>query len=104
MNMQSTQIIVIWELVPENRRMAVVERLFGIHFPLKLEPVIYDITERMAEDYSGGYWHFYTLSNGGFYMAPAENRVFHVTCDNMFEGDLSGDALGSPHVSMHTPI
>jgi hypothetical protein len=48
----------------------------------------------MAGDYSGGYWDFYQLSNGGFYMAPSEDRVFHVTCDNMFEGDLSADALG----------
>ena len=59
-----------------------------------MEPVIYGITDRMAADYKGGYWDFYTLSNGGFYMAPSDDRLFHVTCDNCFEGDLSGDALG----------
>jgi hypothetical protein len=32
--------------------------------------------------------------NGGFYMTPSNDQVFHVTCDNMFEGDLSADALG----------
>ena len=48
----------------------------------------------MADTYDGGYWDFYTLSNGGFYMAPAEDRIYHVSCDNMFEGDLSADALG----------
>ena len=58
-----------------------------------VEPVIYGITGRMAKDYSGGYWEFYTLSNGGFYMAPAEDHVFHVTCDNMFEGGLSAELL-----------
>ena len=94
MNTQSAQITVTRGLVPEDRRMAVVERLFGVHFPLQIEPVVYGITERMAEDYTGGYWEFYTLSNGGFYMAPSTDVVFHVTCDNMFEGDLSGDALG----------
>jgi hypothetical protein len=94
MNTQSTQIIVTRELVQEDRRMAVVERLFGVRFPLQIEPIVYGITERMAEDYSGGYWEFYTLSNGGFYMAPSTDVVFHVACDNMFEGDLSGDALG----------
>jgi hypothetical protein len=82
------------ELVPYDRRTAVAERLFGIHFPLQLEPSIYGITDRMAEDYTGGYWVFYTLSNGGFCMAPPTDRLFHVTCDNMFDGDLSGDALG----------
>jgi hypothetical protein len=94
MNTQSTQRIVARTLVPEDRRTAVVEQLFGIHFPLRLEPVIYGITERMAEDYSGGYWDFFQLSNGGFYMAPSTDRIFHVTCYNYFEGDLSGDALG----------
>jgi hypothetical protein len=48
----------------------------------------------MAECYHGGYWIFYSLSNGGFYMAPSSDDRFHVTCDNMFEGDLSADALG----------
>ena len=36
----------------------------------------------------------YTLSNDGFYMAPSGDEVFHVACDNMFEGDISADALG----------
>ena len=94
MNTQSAQIQVTRELVPEDQRLNVTERFFSLHFPLKLEPVIYGITERMAEDYSGGYWDMYTLSNGGFYMAPSGDDVFHVTCDNMFEGDLSRDATG----------
>ena len=94
MNTQTSLNLVTKELVPEDRRMAVTERLFGIHFPLQMEPVIYGITDRMARDYSGGYWNFYTLSNNGFYMAPSGDAVFHVTCDNMFEGDLSADALG----------
>ena len=94
MNTQSTLTVVTREFVPEDRRMAIVERLFGVHFPLQIEPVVYGITERMAPEYHGGYWDFYTLSNGGFYMAPATDSIFHVICDNYFEGDLSGDALG----------
>jgi hypothetical protein len=81
-------------LVPEDQRLSVTAELFGAHFPLQLEPVIYGITERMAEDYHGGYWHFYTLDNGGFYMAPDDDRVFAVSCDNYFIGELSADALG----------
>jgi hypothetical protein len=91
---QTSLSLVTKELGPEDQRMAVTERLFGIHFPLQMEPVIYGITDRMAEDYSGGYWDMFTLSNGGFYMAPSGDDVFHVTCDNMFEGGLSADALG----------
>lgn len=74
--------------------MAVVDKLFGTRFPLELEPFVYGITERMAEAYKGGYWDFHQLSNGGFYMAPSDDRTYHVVCDNMFEGDLSADALG----------
>ena len=48
MNTQASQIQVTRERVSEDQRMAVVERLFGIHFPLKLEPVSYGIAERMA--------------------------------------------------------
>jgi hypothetical protein len=94
MNTQASLLPATRELVPEDRRLDVVEGLFGMAFPLQLEPVIYGITDRMAEDYTGGYWDFFTLSNGGFYMAPAEDRIFHVKCQNMYEGDLSADALG----------
>ena len=51
------------ELVPADRRLDTTEKLFGIHFPLHMEPVIYGITERIARGYKGGYWDFYTLSN-----------------------------------------
>ena len=74
--------------------MAITERLFGIHFPLRLEPVIYTFTELLAKDYNGGYWEFYTLSNGGFYMAPNSDACFDVRCDNQYQGELSADALG----------
>ena len=66
------------KLVPQNQRLAITEKLFGVHFPLALEPVIYTFTDKLAKDYLGGYWEFYTLSNGGFYMAPASDSTFHV--------------------------
>ena len=93
--MQAALNLINRELVPEDRRLDTTERLFGIHFPLQMEPVIYGITDRMAgEDYNGGYWDFYTLSNGGFYMAPSSDDIFQVTCDNFFQDALSSDALG----------
>jgi len=86
--------IVTRVLVPETRRSDHVNQLFGIHFPLQLEPVIYGITEQMAPDYKGGYWEFFSLSNGGFYMAPDANRTFKVSCQNYYTGTMSADALG----------
>ena len=85
---------VIRQLVPDGRRMAVAADLFGIHFPLRLEPVIYGVADRMAAEYHGGYWHFYTLDNGGFYLAPEGDQTYQVSCDNCWQGELSADALG----------
>jgi hypothetical protein len=94
MESQTSLNLVTRDLVSEDQRMSVTERLFSIYYPMRLEPVVFGITEKMSKDYTGGYWDFYTLSNGGFYTAPSGDDIFHVTCDNMFEGDLSADALG----------
>ena len=80
--------------VEDDHRICHTAKLFGIHFPLRLEPFIYDVTGRLCREYSGGYWQFYTLSNGGFYMAPDSDTVFQVTCESGYEGELSADALG----------
>jgi hypothetical protein len=82
------------QLVPEEQRLAVTADLFGAHFPLAIEPVVFSITERMAQDYHGGYWNFYQLSNSGFYLAPEGDQIYPVSCDNYFTGQLSADALG----------
>jgi hypothetical protein len=86
--------IVTRELVPEERRADFVDALFGVHFPMQLEPYIYTVTSQLSADYRGAYWHFHSLGNGGFYMAPESESPFRVQCPNGFEGVLSGDALG----------
>ncbi|MDP2102106.1 MAG: antirestriction protein [Methylotenera sp.] len=68
--------------------------LFGIRFPLNIEPAIYSIASNIATEYNGAYWEFYSLSNGGFYMAPCSDQSYQVSCDNGYEGKLSPDALG----------
>jgi len=67
-------------------------RVFGINFPLRIEPTVYMFAERLSPDYRGGYWHFYSLDNGGFYMAP--DGTYPVISDNGFTGDMTGDAFG----------
>lgn len=68
--------------------------LFGIRFPLNIEPAIYSIAGNIASEYNGAYWEFYALSNGGFYMAPCSDKAYQVSCENGYEGKLSPDALG----------
>ena len=81
-------------IVPEEERLDITTKLFDVYFPMQIEPFIYGITDRIASSYNGGYWDFYTLSNGAFYMAPSSNETFHVSCENYFQGQLSADALG----------
>ena len=82
------------QLVKDSDRVNHTAGIFGVHFPMRLEPFVYSVTDSLASEYNGGYWEFYSLSNGGFYMAPVSDRIFHVSCDNGFEGNLSADALG----------
>ena len=78
----------------EGERADFVHALFGLNFPLRLEPTIFAIADRLAEDYNGGFWVFHALGNGGFFMAPDVDHGYEVSCDNGFEGTMSSDALG----------
>ena len=92
--MQTQEHIIIALVVPESERLDAADELFGIRFPLALEPMIYRFAEQLAPDYTGGYWQFYRLSNGGFYIAPNLDGPFAVVADNGFVGVMSPDALG----------
>ncbi|MEQ8262576.1 antirestriction protein [Pseudohaliea sp.] len=85
---------IIRTVVPEEDRCQVVEDLFGIDFPLRLEPLIFHIAGTMAPSYTGGYWAFFTLSNGGFYLAPEGPDRYLASSMNGWSGGLSADALG----------
>ena len=80
--------------VDDKQRIQHTSDLFGMKFPLNIEPAVYSIASNIASDYNGAYWEFYSLSNGGFYMAPCSDKAYQVSCDNGFEGMLSADALG----------
>lgn len=80
--------------VETSNRVRVASELFGYDFSLKIEPAVFSIADAQAINYNGGYWDFYTLSNGGFYMAPKSTDRYLMACPNQYEGELSGDALG----------
>ena len=93
-NIETSDGTVTAYLVPDNERLSITADLFGFFFPMKLEPVIYHFAGTLAEAYNGGYWAFYRLSNGGFYMAPEQDEPFGVQSINGFTGSLSAEALG----------
>ena len=80
--------------IDDKQRIQHAADLFGIHYPLNIEPAVYSITSNLAPEYKGAYWEFYSLSNGGFYMAPCSDTHYKVSCENGFEEKLSADALG----------
>ena len=86
--------IITREQIKVNQRVSHTAEVFGVHFPMQFEPYVYSVTERLTCEYDGGYWQFYALSNGGFYMAPDPDKLFFVSCENGYEGNLSADALG----------
>lgn len=80
------------EIVPEEQRLALIERLLGI--PIRIEIVIQGIARRMCKGCEFKNWLCFRLSNGGLYFIPAINRMYPVVCDNQYRGILSSDALG----------
>lgn len=57
--------------VPDEQRVTFWPLHFGsIPQWITLEPTVFAWMDRLCADYSGGIWNFYTLSNGGAFMAP----------------------------------
>lgn len=79
-------------LIPQNERLNTLPRHFGRHM-VRFEMRVYDLMDTFAKEYRGGFWNFYDLSNGGFYMAPAIETL-SLSIPNGFEGRMSGDAAG----------
>ena len=66
---------------------------------ITLEPHIFAWMDRFCADYSGGIWQFYTLSNGGAFMAPEpdEDNDEKWTLFNPINGngaEMSAEAAG----------
>ncbi|MDM2804705.1 antirestriction protein [Citrobacter sp. Cpo109] len=58
-------------LLPDEQRIGFWPQYFGtIPQWITLEPHIFAWMDRLCANYSGGIWQFYTLSNGGAFMAP----------------------------------
>jgi len=82
-------------LVAERDRLSFLPTFLGPSLFLRGEILVYNWMDYLSKDYNGGFWNFYTLSNGGFYLAPSTNKTFSLCVEgNGFEGELSADAAG----------
>jgi len=87
--------IVTATLIPENERFTFLPRYFGRKSFMLGEPLVYSWLDRLSEDYTGGFWNFYELSNGGFYLAPAGDTMYRIEVEgNGYRGQVSADAAG----------
>ena len=81
--------------VAEDNRLLFFPALFGPRLMLRGEAIVYGWMRKLSTDYTGGLWNFYTLNNGGYYLAPAApDRLTIKVNSNEFEGQLSADAAG----------
>lgn len=81
-------------LVPENERLNFLPKMFPGCFSAG-ETAVYFFTSKLCSAYNGARWNFYTLSNGGFYMAPALDGYLSVEWEgNAYEGVMKADTLG----------
>ena len=84
---------IVATLVPEEDRLKFLPRYFGKHM-LTVEHALYAQFAKLCPTYTGGYWQFYELSNGGCYLAPNRETSPLLHDGNFFEARVSGDAAG----------
>jgi hypothetical protein len=78
--------------IAERDRLRALPRHFGVQSMLRVESAVYAAMRDLAPEYQGGYWHYYELSNGRFYIAPDASAPFEASVDgNGFRGSLSPD-------------
>lgn len=86
--------------VPDEQRITFWPQHFGgIPQWILLEPRIFARMDRLCEDYCGGVWQFYTLSNGGAFMTPepedgSEDKWTLFNDMNGNGADMSAEAAG----------
>ena len=83
---------------PDEQRAVFWPQQFGsIPQWITLEPHIFGWMDRFCRDYSGGIWNFFTLSNGGAFMAPENENDEKWTLFNSMNGngaEMSAEAAG----------
>lgn len=82
-------------LIASTDRMKFYPAAFGKTHMMRGEALVFDYMGRLSQDYKAAFWHFYELSNGGYYMAPAIDTEMHVeVAGNWFSGSMPADAAG----------
>lgn len=85
-------------IVSESDRLTILPRVFGEQYMLEFEISVYgwmsELSATSESPYKGGFWQFYTLSNGGFYMAQTTDGRITLTSPSGLDGEMSMAAAG----------
>lgn len=78
----------------EDRRIQFLPRYFS-RYMLKVEAQIFAQMGALCQSYRGGLWNFFELSNGGAFMAPADEKPLEIeVAGNGYRGSMSAAAAG----------
>lgn len=80
-------------IVDPQQRKRFLSSLFGPYF-IRGESLVYAWMRDLSDNYQGGYWNYYELSNGGLCMSPEMASRYLKIRQNKFKGTMSTDALG----------
>ncbi len=76
-------------------RLEFLPKFFGRGYVLA-ESTLYRVMRWLCNEYDGGYWDYFTLDNGGFFMAPSDaGKTWAVGVDsNGWRGEMGSEAVG----------
>ena len=82
-------------IIPSLQRAQTLPAYFP-HTFIVMESAAYRFADVLCKEYSGAYWEFHSLSNGGFYMSPDLKDMLRVEVPfgNAYLGQMSADAFG----------
>lgn len=96
MNINTSNVpsLVTAALVPEANRLNFLPRHFG-RLMMVVEREVFTQMRDLCESYSGGFFDFYDLSNGGCFMALSQSEPLKIeVLGNGYAGTLSAEAAG----------
>lgn len=88
-----TQTITAKRIVGESQRMNFLVEHFGKAF-LAAEMMLYNHMQQLCSSYNGGLWDFFTLSNGGVFLAPAAEGTYLISSPNGVSEEVSEEGAG----------
>jgi hypothetical protein len=68
-------------------------KLFGVRL-YWIQSFAIDTASSLSSVNNEGSWDYFTLGNGGFYMAPAHDEMVLIQSANGFEGRVTAQAFG----------